>query len=220
MPRGKCNPDDTCSSPGDTCIDGTCISCGVAGHVCCDQKADTGCTQSSCVTGLDDFAMCENCGGVGQACCTGTNDPCQSGTTCEIATHTCKVDPNQGQGATHKVWLETQQHCAAVAATFFTVSSTQTIAGQAQALLAAANAGLPAAQQFILGPVDVAPTAYHRCRYVNYNSIDHLDVLAYSHIEEATCEASYGPTSALWAWQGPQGDCPAPWATNMYPPNP
>ncbi|MEO6774416.1 MAG: hypothetical protein ABI467_15600 [Kofleriaceae bacterium] len=173
------------------------------------------------MTGVEDFPTCENCGGVGMTCCTGTNDACQSGATCELATHVCKTDPNQGSGKSHFVALETQQHCA-LPQQYFTVSGTQTIAAQAQVLLVAANAGLPAAQQYILGPVDVVPTTYHVCRYGGLNSVGHIDVLAFSHGELSICEQSLGSISTQWAWQGPlpDADCPGSWASNMYPPNP
>ncbi|HET9990944.1 MAG TPA: hypothetical protein VFQ65_20575, partial [Kofleriaceae bacterium] len=67
---------------------------------------------------------------------------------------------------------------------------------------------------------DVPPTAYHRCEYSGINAIYPVDVMAYSHAEEALCEASLAPTGTLWAWQGPQNACPAPWSSNQYPPNP
>jgi hypothetical protein len=219
-PLARCTSDNACDLSDFTCISITCISCGTVGRVCCDSSGSTGCSPSlSCVTGDSDYATCEDCGAIGKSCCTGTSDPCHSGATCDLTTHVCEIDPNQGEGPLHFVSLLTPHRCASEPH-YFNVGPNQTVTSAAQAVLAMANMGLPPAQQYTLGPIGTTPTAYHVCGYNGFNSIDKIDLNAFSHADLAECELEHGPVGENWGWQGPppQYTCPA-WP-NQNPPNP
>jgi hypothetical protein len=217
--NGPCTDAGGCNSPGDACILDACISCGTAGHVCCDQAGTTGCSGSVCVDGVEDFPTCTaGCGAVGSACCPGIGDPCPTSGYCEFSTQQCIPDL-AGPGTTYVVWLKTPGRCA-TSPYYFNAANDSDAQAQANAHLADVNNGMPVGQKLTLGALNDDPDKYDVCEYptLQLNVIDPLTLYAFSLVDLASCEHEIagGSSAANWGWQGPNNSCPA--QPNMNPP--
>lgn len=102
-----------CGDPGDPCCDtnpscaidricdpgsNTCVFCGTqAGQPCCTDTASIGDLGGPCkrvhtnLTCNEGTHLCESCGSPGQPCCT-ASPLCDTGSTCDSATHNCKKE--------------------------------------------------------------------------------------------------------------------------------
>ena len=116
---GRCDawPNSPCAAGG-KCLDGTCLSCGGDGELCCDQYSPNPepCSNGTCQAN-GDFRVCnDNCGLLEpgkDSCCQGEGEGCHEG-VCNIDTRKCEqqsADPCTGN-LQYSVFYKDANGCA------------------------------------------------------------------------------------------------------------